>query len=593
MKSNSILKHFKILFVLILIFTFFIAHINKISYGLPYFWNQDEIAFQSSILSSLSFLTGYLELNYNPFYGAFFNLIFILNSIFINEILINSLDLSQIKSKIYFNSEIFIFYGRLASLTISSFSIFVLYLIFKKLKISFFIYSVLLITFSTSMVLLNVSTIMQKNSAYLLIYLIQLYFFIKYLIKVNKFNFKSYLIFGILASLAWGVNYWPALVSIYAVLSLHFFKFKFSKINYLLSFSLVFILLGPVANSFFVGNSSGPLHWFTLKDGLDQFEINLFLKSIIEDVVNAFKILIFTEKNIFLLFLISPLFFLNKQTKSKKIFLIVLFLILEPIILFAVLDRAVPQLRYFAGVNTIILVLTALIFNELYKTSLKYISIVLLLFNSYIIFDNITKNNKINDLISQNHSFLNFNKNITTDQSKILYLVNLNFQESLKQNLYYVELYENDLIIKSERSKKFLKNIKKKIKIIKNTKNINIENKHLKENIIYFNYTLFQISDLKLFFDFIKKDFEYVVIEESDPYSLSDAITQKELKSYVKENFLLDHIQFKEDKIFLNNQQAIIHYFTDTITPYDVTENLDKDDLEVVYGINYSLYKFN
>ena len=593
MKSNSILKYFKILFVLILIFTFFIAHINKISYGLPYFWNQDEIAFQSSILSSLSFLTGYLELNYNPFYGAFFNLIFILNSIFINEILINSLDLNQIKLKIYFNSEIFIFYGRLASLTISSISIFVLYLIFKKLKISFFIYSVLLITFSTSMVLLNVSTIMQKNSAYLLIYLIQLYFFIKYLIKVNKFNFKSYLIFGILASLAWGVNYWPALVSIYAVLSLHFFKFKFSKINYLLSFSLVFILLGPVANSFFVGDSSGPLHWFTLKDGLDQFEINLFLKSIIEDVVNAFKILIFTEKNIFLLFLISPLFFLNKQTKSKKIFLIVLFLILEPIILFAVLDRAVPQLRYFAGVNTVILVLTALIFNELYKTSLKYISIVLLLFNSYIIFDNITKNNKINDLISQNHSFLNFNKNITIDQSKILYLVNLNFQESLKQNLYYVELYENDLIIKSERSKKFLKNIKKKIKIIKNTKNINIENKHLKENIIYFNYTLFQISDLKLFFDFIKKDFEYVVIEESDPYSLSDAITQKELKSYVKENFLLDHIQFKEDKIFLNNQQAIIHYFTDTITRYDVTENLDKDDLEVVYGINYSLYKFN
>ena len=79
------------------------------------------------------------------------------------------------------------------------------------------------------MVLLNVSTIMQKNSAYLLIYLIQLYFFIKYLIKLNKFNFRSYLLFGILASLAWGINYWPAIVSIYAVLSLHFYKFKFSK----------------------------------------------------------------------------------------------------------------------------------------------------------------------------------------------------------------------------------------------------------------------------------------------------------------------------------------------------------------------------
>ena len=37
-------------------------------------------------------------------------------------------------SKIYFNPELFLFYGRLASLTISSVSIFVLYLIFKKLK---------------------------------------------------------------------------------------------------------------------------------------------------------------------------------------------------------------------------------------------------------------------------------------------------------------------------------------------------------------------------------------------------------------------------------------------------------------------------
>ena len=79
MKSNSILKHFKILFVLILIFTFFIAHINKISYGLPYFWNQDEIAFQSSILSSLGFLTGYLELNYNPFYDMTINFICLKN----------------------------------------------------------------------------------------------------------------------------------------------------------------------------------------------------------------------------------------------------------------------------------------------------------------------------------------------------------------------------------------------------------------------------------------------------------------------------------------------------------------------------------
>jgi hypothetical protein len=169
----------------------------------------------------------------------------------------------------------------------------------------------------------------------------------------------------------------------------------------------------------------------------------------------------------------------------------------------------------------------------------------------------------------------------------------LNFQESLNQNLYYIKLYENDLIIKSERSKKFLDNIKKKVTVIQNTKDINIENINLKEDIIYFNYSLFKISDLKAFFDFIKKDFEYVVIEESDPYSLSNPAAQLKLKNYVKKNFLLDYILYKEDKLFLNNQQSIVHYFADTLTRYDETQNLDNDNLEIIYGINYSLYKLN
>ncbi|MDC0944212.1 hypothetical protein OAR77_03985, partial [Candidatus Pelagibacter sp.] len=93
-----------------------------------------------------------------------------MKSIFINEFLINSHNFAQIKSKIYFNPELFLFYGRVANLTITSISIFFLYLVFKKLKINFFIYSILLITFSTSLVALNVSTIMGKNSSYLLIY---------------------------------------------------------------------------------------------------------------------------------------------------------------------------------------------------------------------------------------------------------------------------------------------------------------------------------------------------------------------------------------------------------------------------------------
>ena len=217
MKQKSFYKYIELIFVLVVIALFFKYRSNEISYGLPYFWNRDEIVFQSSVLSSLSILTGYFEKNYNPYYTSLFNLIIILKSIFINEFLINSLNLEQIKSKIYFNTELFLYYGRLASVITASFSIFCLYLIFKKLKINPIILITLIITFSTSIVLLNVSTIFSKNSSYLLIYLVQLYFFIKFQTKIEKFEFKSYIIFGILASLAWGVNYWPAFVSIYAV----------------------------------------------------------------------------------------------------------------------------------------------------------------------------------------------------------------------------------------------------------------------------------------------------------------------------------------------------------------------------------------
>ena len=128
MKIKSIFGNLNIIFVLVLITIFFIYRFNCISYGLPFFVNFDEMEFQSSTLSTLSVLTGYFELNYNPFYAPLLNLIIILKYILINELLINSLSLDQIKSKIYFNPELFIFYGRAASLTITSFSIFFFYI---------------------------------------------------------------------------------------------------------------------------------------------------------------------------------------------------------------------------------------------------------------------------------------------------------------------------------------------------------------------------------------------------------------------------------------------------------------------------------
>ncbi len=587
MKQKSYRRYVELIFVLAVTVIFFKYRSNEISYGLPYFWNRDEIAFQGSVLSSLSVLTGYFEKNYNPFYTSLFNLIIILKSIFINEFLINSLSLEQIKSKIYFNTELFVYYGRLASVITASSTIFCLYLIFKKLKINSIILITLIATFATSLVLLSVSTIFSKNASYLLIYLTQLYYLIKYQTKIEKFNLKSYFIFGILASLAWGVNYWTAFVSIYAVFSLHLIKYKLSKINYLIFFLIIFLIFGPFINSSFTNKDA--FYWLLTREG--SFSISLFLESAFSDIFAGFRMLFLTEKNSLLLILIAPIFLMNKYVKLKKEFLIIFLLIFEPIILFAIAEDILPQLRYFAGINSVVLILIAIIFNEFNKNNYKYFIVVFLIFNFYVIYNNIQKYNEINNMVSKNHSFFSFNKKIGVNPSKVFYFVDLSFQESLNQNEYYLKLYDNNLIKKNVSSKKFNNHIKQKIKKIQNSKEIIIKDKNLKEGMVYFNYTNNQIENLQLFFEFLKADFDYVVIEESTPFHLHDANNQAKIKSYVKENYTLKKILFDEGKIYLKSQQDVINYYANTINHYNFVDNVDNKELEPVFGLNYGLYK--
>jgi len=68
---------------------------------------------------------------------------------------------------------------------------------------------------------------------------------------------------------------------------------------------------------------------------------------------------------------------------------------------------------------------------------------------------------------------------------------------------------------------------------------------------------------------------------------------QNKLKKFVKENYLLEFIQFDDDKIFFNNQQSIIHYYADTLSRYDFDKNINNKKLDVIYGTNFSLYKLN
>ena len=592
MKIKVNYKYLSLIFIIILISLFFFIHLENVSYGLPFFFNLDEINFQGSTLSSLGFLTGHFEYNINPFYSPLLNMLLILKSIFFNEFLFNSSqNIYAIKSKIYFNPELFLYYGRVASLTLTSISIFILFLIFKKLKINFLIYSFLIVTFASSLVAFNVSTIMGKNSSYLLIYLIQLYFLIKYLIKLEKFNFKSYFYFGFLASLAWGVNYWPAFISIYAVFFFHFKKFGFNKIQLLLIFTLIFLIFGPLLNFFFV--SVGPFDFLSPTNNKSEFELSLFLKIFTDDVKKSFEIIYTNEKNVILLALLTPFFFLNKNVKFKKEYLIIFFLIFEPIFLFSISGGLIPQLRYFAGVNCVILILTGLVFNELHKLKKKFLIPILIIFNTFFIFENFDSIKKINQIVSKNHSFYDFNKNKIKDASKVLYLVDLNIQENLKQNLFYKKIYENNLIKKDYKTKKLLENIEKKINIIENTKYIQLIDEELKKDLIYYNYSYFPIENYTLFFDYIKKDFDYILIEESIPFYLTNRVYHNEIKSFLKKNFMLDTIQFNEKKIFLRSQETIIHFFANSLIPHEYAENIDDKELEIIYGSNYSLYKLN
>ncbi len=580
------------LFLLILIPSFIIYNIKRIEYGLPSFLNTDEQTFQYSTLNYFrSIIEGSAYISgANPIYAPLINAILISKFILINEYFINSLSFYEIKSKIYFNKELFILYGRFASLLITSFSIFTLFLIFKKLKIKFLIYSVILIIFSTSLAVFDVAIVNGKNSYYLLIFLIQIYFFFKYLLKINNLNFKSYLIFAILASLAWGVNYWPAFISIYAVIVLHLKKFKTSKLQYIFFFIIIFFIFGPLINFLYADN---PWEYIAPSENTEIFNLKLFLNQFFKDTVTSFKYIFSAEKNIFLLIIFTPFYLIYKNVKFKELFILSFFLIFEPIAIFAFSDKIFPQLRYFVGTFSLILILTSIIVNEMYKSRHKYSKYFITIFlfsNLFFIYDNVSKNVRINKVVS-NNSFFEFIKDIKVEQKKVLYLVDLRFQESLSQNLLYMKVYENDVIKKSNLQKEFYKRIKDKIMKIEETKEIKLIYENFKKDITYFNYTFFEIKNLKLFFDLIKKDFDYVVIEEAKPFHLSDQKLQKKIRDYVKENFLLEYTQFDEEKIFLRSLRMAISYFSNTLNPFDRAENIESHGLEKIYGNHYSLYK--
>tara|TARA_A100000164_G_C21929749_1_gene784961 strand:- start:386 stop:2137 length:1752 start_codon:yes stop_codon:yes gene_type:complete len=570
------------IFVLIIIIIFFIFNLNRINFGLPFFYDADEVAFLKSTLSFLSPITNIEPDPVDPVYAPLLNLVISLKYIFFNELILNSLSIDQIKLKIYFNPHLFVFYGRIASLTVTSLSIFLLYLVFRKLKINFLIYSLLLISFSISLVSLSVSLVNGKNSFYLFIYLLQLYFLIKYFLKIEKFKLNSYIIFGLLGSIAWGVNYWSSIISIYAIIILHFKKFKFTKFSYVILFLIVFIFFGPVINMILLPENL--LNYFIQSGDINDFNLKNFNQNFLKDITKSFQILYFTEKNILLLSILTPIFFIKKLKMHKGIFLIISFLFFEPIFLFAIFEDVTAQLRYFSGIVCAILILVSILVNEINKTN-KYLIYCFFLVNLFFIYNQIKVNSEINYIVSQKHSFYNFQKEIESQGLKTIYISDISLRKNIKNNELYLNLHKKNIIKNHIFFKDDVKEINKKIDFIKESDNsIYIGSEYnLKNDLIIFNPQLFEIKSYKKFFKHINSQYDYIVVD----LNLNNDINRN-LISYIEKNFLLIKNQFhlNENKIFFKNFRELLQF-------YSFGKNFDKEINNLVYGKNYSLYKVN
>ena len=225
---------------LIFIFIFFAYYVSHLNYGLPYFFNADELAHLKSVLYFFGFFSDANQNIVEPIYSPFLN--FLLSSIIIlfYNLLYLNLSISELEGFFFLNPDRLILILRFSSLIFSCAFFFMVFLICKKLNFKIYAYIILSVSLFFSPFILDTSLVVGKNSILNFLFLLQFYFFLKYLYKIENFKFKSYILFSILGSLAWGVNYWCATPTLYAITILHLKKSKLKKINHLICFIILF-----------------------------------------------------------------------------------------------------------------------------------------------------------------------------------------------------------------------------------------------------------------------------------------------------------------------------------------------------------------
>ena len=503
------------LFFIFIFFTYYVSHLD---YGLPYFFNADEIAYLKSVLYFFGYFSDANQNIVDPIYSPFLN--FLLSSIiiFFYNLFYLNLSFSGLEGFFFLNPDQLIYVLRFSSLIFTCGFFFLIFLICKKLRFNNYIYIAINILLFFSPFILDTALVAGKNSVLNFLFLLQFYFFLKYLYKIENFEFKSYIIFSILGSLAWGVNYWCATPTLYAITILHLKKSRLKKINHLICFIILFFLIGILPNALItLDNPFNHLFADTIINNRDYYSSSNKFYIFFEDLKDSL-IIFSTYEKFLIICLIGALFFFNKinDNVERTIYFSLLFLSIEPIILFAIADNSYPQLRYF-GPSFVFMYLS--IFIILYKfelnkfTSLTFITTILI---SILLLFSLINKIKINynylEVLGNKYVQYEALNDLSKKYGKTLILIPAIYRENV-QNL---NLYKNLLNLKiislnpNADGKNSLQQIeykKNKILKLKKEKNLIPNSKQY----VFFGGE-FIINDYEKFINKVQENYSYILI---------------------------------------------------------------------------------
>jgi hypothetical protein len=492
--------------------TFFFYYLNLINHGLPYFVNYDEIASLKSTLYFFGFFSHANQSMIEPFFAPLLNFLIGGFIIFLKNIFSFHLNLLDLQNYIYLNPDILIHSLRLSSLFSSTLCIFVTYFILDLFRINKLLKYLAILIIFTSPVFGDIAINVGKNSYLVLFFLIQLYFFIYYLLNIENFNLKSYILFGLLASMGWGINYWCATPGIYAIVILHSKKFKFTYLINLAFFLTTFFLFGLVLN-YFLSIDTPIKHIFSE----NSFNLANFILRVLIKIKDGIIILFYFEKFTVVFFLIT-IFFYKLLNKTEKIIYITIFLLVfEPILIFAIAENARAQFRYFAPSFVIMQITIFWIFNKLLNQNHKYqntlfsiffLSLLISLYFRISVVYGYQKiiNNKSTEYLSYEHSIKNNNNSI--------FLFSRVIMRESKENLYlYKDLIDKNILILNPEAdnKNNSSEIIKKINIINKYENLKIYPNG--KNFINLGGE-FIIKDHKKLIDYLSKKYDYFIVDD-------------------------------------------------------------------------------